>query len=71
MVKSNKNEALIICNTVLNIFFKLSILLEPIIPEVSKNIYALFNKDNLSFKNIEENIQNLKLNNYQHLLKRI
>ena len=71
LVKSNKNEALIICNTVLNIFFKLSILLEPIIPEVSKNIYALFNKDNLSFKNIEENIQNLKLNNYQHLLKRI
>ena len=71
LVKSNKDETLIICNTVLNIFFKLSILLEPIIPEVSKNIYALFNKDNLSFKNIEENIQNLKLNNYQHLLKRI
>lgn len=71
LVKSNKEDTLTICNTVLNIYFKLSILLEPIIPEVSKNIYNLFNKEEVDFKNIKEDIKNLKLNKYKHLLKRI
>jgi methionyl-tRNA synthetase len=71
LIKDNKEDALIICNSVLNIFFKLSILLEPIIPEVSKNIYSLFNKDNISFENLNKDIIDLKLNKYQHLLKRI
>lgn len=70
-VKIDSDRAYIVCSTILNSFFKIALLLEPILPEISKKVYYLFNLDNINFKFLKNDIKNHKIKKYEHLLKRI
>ena len=68
--KKDINEAVSICSTSLNAFKIISIYLNPIIPNITKNAYKLLNLDNCSFDDVDNKLSG-KINNYKSLLNRL
>ena len=67
----NQKEVLKICSTALNLFRILNICLEPVIPEISKEIkkYLNLEEDNLTV--IDNEIKNHQINEFKPLIQRI
>ena len=68
--KKDINEAVSICSTSLNAFKIISIYLNPIIPNITKNAYKFLNLDNCSFDDVDNKLSG-KINNYKSLLNRL
>ena len=68
--KKDINEAVSICSTSLNAFKIISIYLNPIIPNITKNAYKFLNLDNCSFDDVDNKLSR-KINNYKSLLNRL
>jgi methionyl-tRNA synthetase len=71
LVKTDPELALEVCSTVINVFIKLNLLLNPIIPEVSEYFYDLLSLENLSFNYLNVNFDKVTIKKYKHVLKRI
>lgn len=71
LVKENKNLAQSVLTTGLNSARILSIYLKPILPELVKNIEILFGGTELCWDDIDTNIENQKLNQFERLMERI
>ena len=68
--KKDINEAVSICSTSLNAFKIISIYLNPIIPNITKNAYKFLNLNNCSFDDVDNKLSG-KINNYKSLLNRL
>ena len=68
--KKDINEAVSICSTSLNAFKIISIYLNPIIPNITKNAYKFLNLHNCSFDDVDNKLSG-KINNYKSLLNRL
>ena len=68
--KKDINEAVSICSTSLNAFKIISIYLNPIIPNITKNAYKFLNLDNCSFDDVDNKLSG-KINDYKSLLNRL
>ena len=68
--KKDLSEAVSICSTSLNAFKIISIYLNPIIPNITKNAYKFLNLDNCSFDDVDNKLSG-KINNYKSLLNRL
>ena len=68
--KKDINEAVSICSTSLNAFKIISIYLNPIIPNITKNAYKFLNLYNCSFDDVDNKLSG-KINNYKSLLNRL
>ena len=68
--KKDINEAVSVCSTSLNAFKIISIYLNPIIPNITKNAYKFLNLDNCSFDDVDNKLSG-KINNYKSLLNRL
>jgi methionyl-tRNA synthetase len=70
LVKTNPEQAQIFCTEILNSFYKISILIKPILPSLVEKIENLFGLGKLNFTHIEKiwSNQNIK---YKILLTRI
>lgn len=71
LVKTNPEKSLEVCTTALNIFNKINILLEPIIPDVSNYFYDIFGLKEVSFNDLYIVKKDIVLSKYKHVLKRI
>ncbi len=71
LVKENKNLAQSVLTTGLNSARILSIYLKPILPELVRHIEILFGGKELSWNDINTNIENQKLNQFERLMERI
>jgi methionyl-tRNA synthetase len=71
LVKEDKEKTLEVLSTVISVFIKLNLLLEPIIPEVSKTFYDFFSLNNLNFDDLNVDFKKIKIKKYKHVLKRI
>ena len=68
--KKDIDEAVSICSTSLNAFKIISIYLNPIIPNITKNAYKFLNLHNCSFDDVDNKLSG-KINNYKSLLNRL
>ena len=68
--KKDIDEAVSICSTSLNAFKIISIYLNPIIPNITKNAYKFLNLYNCSFDDVDNKLSG-KINNYKSLLNRL
>ena len=68
--KKDINEAVSICSTSLNAFKIISIYLNPIIPNITKNAFKFLNLHNCSFDDVDNKLSG-KINNYKSLLNRL
>ena len=68
--KKDINEAVSICSTSLNAFKIISIYLNPIIPNITKNAYKFLNLENCSFEDVDIKLSG-KINTYKSLLNRL
>lgn len=71
LIKNDKEKAHKICGLCLNIAKNLSILSEPIMPEFSKNLQSQLNKKNLTWKDLNFDLKNHKINKAEILIRRI
>lgn len=66
-----KSHVLEVCTTSINLFFKLMIMLKPVMPDIAKNSELFLNVKNLEWKNIHDRLTNHEINDYKPLIRRI
>jgi len=69
--KKMKNHVLEVCTTSINLFFKLMIMLKPVLPDIAKNGEMFLNVKNLEWQNIHDRLTNHEINDYNPLITRI
>ena len=73
MIKDTKmkEHVLEVCTTSINLFFKLMIMLKPVMPDIAKNGEIFLNVKNLEWQNIHDRLTNHEINDYKPLIRRI
>jgi len=73
MIKDTKmkEHVLEVCTTAINLFFKLMIMLKPVMPNIAKNGEIFLNVKNLEWQNIHDRLTNHEINDYKPLITRI
>jgi methionyl-tRNA synthetase len=73
MIKDTKmkEHVLEVCTTAINLFFKLMIMLKPVMPNIAKNGELFLNVKNLEWQNIHDRLTNHEINDYKPLITRI
>ena len=66
-----KSQVLEVCTTSINLFFKLMIMLKPVMPDIAKNGELFLNVKNLEWQNIHDRLTNHEINDYKPLMRRI
>ena len=69
--KQMKGQVLEVCTTSINLFFKLMIMLKPVMPDIAKNGEIFLNVKNLEWNNVHDRLTNHEINDYKPLITRI
>ena len=69
--KLDQPEAVIVATTAINVFKNLCILLSPVTPSLSKKMLLMLNIDNQNKENLETELINAKINEFEPILSRI
>ena len=69
--KKMKGQVLEVCTTAINLFFKLMIMLKPVMPNIAKNGEIFLNVKNIEWQNIHDRLTNHEINDYKPLITRI
>ena len=69
--KLNQADALIIATTALNVFKNLCVLLSPVIPYICKQMLSMLNIDNFKIENLENELVDTKIGDFQPILSRV
>jgi len=69
--KKMKGQVLEVCTTSINLFFKLMIMLKPVMPDIAKKGEIFLNVKNLEWNNIHDRLTNHEINDYKPLIRRI
>ena len=64
-------DALIIATTALNVFKNLCVLLSPVIPYICKQMLSMLNIDNFKIVNLENELVDTKIGDFQPILSRV
>lgn len=70
-LEQNPTETKQVLTSTLNIFRCLAIYLKPILPKYCDKVQTLFNEKDYQWHNINHTIENVAINNYEHLATRI
>jgi len=71
LIKSDPEAARSVMTSVLNLFRILAIYLQPVLPEYSSRVAALFNEAPYVWSDIEKNIESVPINQYAYLAERV
>tara|TARA_Y100001970_G_scaffold48534_1_gene61548 strand:- start:50002 stop:51855 length:1854 start_codon:yes stop_codon:yes gene_type:complete len=69
--KLDQDDALIIATTALNVFKNLCVLLSPVIPYFCKQMLSMLNIDNFKIENLENELVDTKIDDFQPILSRV
>ena len=69
--KLDQDDALIIATTALNVFKNLCVLLSPVIPHFCKQMLSMLDIDNLKIENLENELVDTKIGDFQPILSRV
>ena len=69
--KLDQADALIVATTALNVFKNLCVLLSPVIPHFCKQMLSMLDIDNLKIENLENELVDTKIGDFQPILSRV
>ncbi|MDA9935764.1 methionine--tRNA ligase [Gammaproteobacteria bacterium] len=69
--KLDQSEALIVATTAINIFKNLCILLSPVTPSLCQKMLLMLNIDNLDIENLDRDLIDIQINEFNPILERI
>ena len=69
--KLDQSEALIVATTAINVFKNLCILLSPVTPSLCQQMLLMLNIDNLDIKNLDRELIDIQINEFNPILERI
>ncbi len=69
--KLDQSEALIVATTAINIFKNLCILLSPVTPSLCQQMLLMLNIDNLDIENLDRDLIDIQINEFNPILERI
>ena len=69
--KLDQADALIVATTALNVFKNLCVLLSPVIPHFCKQMLSMLNIDDLKIENLENELVDTKIGDFQPILSRV
>ena len=69
--KLDQSEALIVATTAINVFKNLCILLSPVTPSLCQQMLLMLNIDNLDIENLDRDLIDIQINEFNPILERI
>ena len=70
-VKVDEEKTKVVLTTILNMFRAMAIYLQPILPDYSAKVSALFNEDTYVWDDHKKVLENVEISKFKHLLKRV
>ena len=69
--EENKDRVLKVCTTSINLFFKIMVMLKPVVPNIAKNSEGFLNIEHTDWSSINTRLLNHEISDYKPLLTRI
>ncbi|GIS85515.1 MAG: methionine--tRNA ligase [Woeseia sp.] len=69
--EENKERVLKVCTTSINLFFKIMVMLKPVVPSIAKNGEGFLNLEHTDWDSINTRLLNHQISDYKPLLTRI
>ena len=69
--EENKDRVLKVCTTSINLFFKIMVMLKPVVPSIAKNGEGFLNLEHTDWDSINTRLLNHQISDYKPLLTRI